>query len=113
MLGFIKEDLLKVVSEFHTNGKISKAMNSTFISLIPKKSGWQVCFRLYTDKFGDRPTQIIGKLLSNRVKEVLQEIIDCNQFAFNKGKKMLDSVLIGHECIEDYKRKKKKGCSQA
>jgi len=42
-LGFIKEfwptlkiDILRFVSEFHRNGRLSKEINSTFIALIPK-----------------------------------------------------------------------------
>lgn len=35
----IKDDLLSFFSEFHLNGKIPKGINSTFLTLIPKKIG--------------------------------------------------------------------------
>ena len=32
----LKDDLMRFLMEFHRNGKLSKGINSTFISLIPK-----------------------------------------------------------------------------
>lgn len=47
--GFIKDfweemktELLRFVSEFHRNGKLSKGINSIFITLIPKKISLKV-----------------------------------------------------------------------
>ena len=34
----IKEDLIRVFLEFHTNGVINQSTNATFIALVPKKS---------------------------------------------------------------------------
>ena len=34
----IKEDLMRVFLEFHTNGIINKSTNATFIAMVPKKS---------------------------------------------------------------------------
>lgn len=32
----MKDEIMRFVSEFHRNGKLSKGINTTFISLIPK-----------------------------------------------------------------------------
>lgn len=40
------------------------------------------------------PYKIISKVLSNRIREVLQEVIDGNQFAFIKGREIVDSILM-------------------
>lgn len=37
--GIIKDDLLRVLNEFHSNCKFSKGCNSSFIVLLPKKVG--------------------------------------------------------------------------
>ena len=34
----IKEDLMRVFPEFHSNGIINQSTNTTFIALVPKKS---------------------------------------------------------------------------
>ena len=34
----IKEDLMRVFLEFHTNGVINQSTNATFIAMVPKKS---------------------------------------------------------------------------
>lgn len=38
--------------------------------------------------------KIISKALSNRIREVIQEVIDGNKFAFIKGRQIVDSILI-------------------
>ncbi|MCI51783.1 endonuclease/exonuclease/phosphatase family protein, partial [Trifolium medium] len=32
----LKDDIMRFISEFHRNGRLSKGINSTFIALIPK-----------------------------------------------------------------------------
>jgi hypothetical protein len=39
--------------------------------------------------------KIISKVLANRLKEVLENIISNSKNAFIKGRQILDSVLIG------------------
>lgn len=52
--------------------------------------------------------EIIAEVLSNRIREVLHEAIDRNQFAFIKERNILNSILIANECVEEYRRKRKK-----
>lgn len=67
----IKMDLLEVFKEFHLNGVVGKSMNSTFISLVPKKDN--------SIKVGDfRPLslvtsafKILAEVLANRLGKVL------------------------------------------
>lgn len=83
--------------------------NSTIIALIPKKSGANRVQDFTTISLISASYKIIAKILSNRIREVMPDIIDRNHYTFIKGRQILDSVLIANECVEDYKRRKQKG----
>ena len=71
----IKENLMRVFLEFHTNEIINQSTNATFIAMVPKKS--------QTFKISDyRPIslvtslyKIIVKVLLGRLRKVLHEIV--------------------------------------
>lgn len=44
----------------------------------------------------------LAKVLSNRFREVLQEVIDGNQFSFIKDRNIMDRVPISNESVEEY-----------
>jgi hypothetical protein len=51
----MKGDIMRFISEFHRNGKLTKGLNSTFIALIPKVDNPQ--------KLNDfRPISLVGSL---------------------------------------------------
>ena len=71
----LKDEIMRFVSEFHRNGKLSKGINTTFIALIPKVDSPQKL-----DDF--RPISLVGslykilaKLLANRLRMVIGSVI--------------------------------------
>ena len=88
-------------------GNIS-SINQTYIALIPKKKDCEspadyrpisLCNILY---------KIISKVLANRLKRVLPNVIHESQSGFVPGRLITDNILVACECFH-YLRKKKKG----
>ncbi|XP_028093250.1 uncharacterized protein LOC114293387 [Camellia sinensis] len=111
--GVMHEDLCRVKQEFfkeiYDNGCLAKAINSFFITLIPKKD----CSEGILDY---RPMSLIGsiykmlsKVLASRFKKVLPRIVGESQTAFVGGQNILDGVLISNEIVDWWKKKKQKG----
>nr|GEU36023.1 hypothetical protein [Tanacetum cinerariifolium] len=90
------------VREFFSNGKLLKELNHTIISLIPKVTtparinDYQpisCCNVLY---------KCISKIIANRVKEGLGDILSINQSAFVFGRRISDNILLTQELIRNY-----------
>ncbi|XP_028117740.1 uncharacterized protein LOC114315319 [Camellia sinensis] len=95
--------------EFHINGKLVKGINSSFITLIPKKDS-------PTDLVDYRPISLVGsvykilaKVLSKRMNKVLPRLVSEVQTTFIGGRCTPDGVLIANEVIEWWKSTKQKG----
>jgi len=86
---------------------IPKGCNASFITLIPKSENPQ-SFEEY------RPISLVGclykiltKVLANRIKRVIPNVIDESQSAFLSNRGLLDSVLVLNEVVDDLKKKEK------
>ncbi|XP_058765712.1 uncharacterized protein LOC131639232 [Vicia villosa] len=105
---FVKEDVVSCFNAFYSGNAISKAIISSFLTLVPKKDN-----PLDLDDY--RPICLVGsiykmisKLLASRIKRVLSSIISINQSAFVPGRQMLDGVVVANEIV-DYASKEAEG----
>ena len=113
-LGFIKdfwpelqEDFMRIISDFHRNGKLSKGINNTFIALIPKIESPQRLNDFRPISMVGSLYKVLSKVLTNRLRGVMSSVISSTQSAFIHGRQILDGILIANEFVEDAKRLKK------
>ncbi|GJT39303.1 hypothetical protein Tco_0939168 [Tanacetum coccineum] len=100
--GIVGNDVINVVCEFFTNGKLLKELNHTIIALIPKvKSPSRVnnyrpiscCNVLF---------KCVSKIIANRIKQSLKFLISPNQSAFIPGRNISDNILLTQELMHNY-----------
>ncbi|GJZ13757.1 hypothetical protein Tco_0548987 [Tanacetum coccineum] len=98
----ISVDICKAVKEFFTNGTLLKEVNHTTIALILK-----VATPLRINDF--RPIsccnvlfKCISKIISNRVKGSLADLVSLNQSAFVPGRRISDNILLTQELMHNY-----------
>jgi hypothetical protein len=94
-----------VVEDSKTKGTVIRALNSTFLALIPKVNR--------PTSFSDfRPIslcnlcyKLIAKIIANRVKPILSRTLSGEQLGFLKGRQILDAIGTTHECLHSIKKK--------
>ncbi|GAU26327.1 hypothetical protein TSUD_56250 [Trifolium subterraneum] len=102
-----KIDLLKKNSEFHRHGTPTKGLNSTFIALIPKVDSPQKVADFRPIALVNSVYKILAKVLANRLRRVIGNVVAHSQSAFVKDRQILDGILIANEVVDDAKRNRK------
>ena len=73
--GVVERDVLVVFEEFYQHSKFEKSLNATFIALIPKKNGASNIRDFRPISLVGSVYKILTKVLANRLKEVLDQLI--------------------------------------
>jgi hypothetical protein len=105
MLG---NDLVQEVSQAVNTSSIPVGWNDTVIVMIPKVDSPEKEAQFCPISLCNVVYKMISKMLANRLKCILPEIIGENQSAFVPGRLITDNILIAYECIHTIKRKKGK-----
>ena len=89
----VEVDVMAVFMHFHRYSVFERSLNASFLTLIPKKNN------AIDDKdLVGSVYKLLSKVLANRLRVVL-DIFE-SQNAFVSGRQILDSVLIGNECLD-------------
>jgi hypothetical protein len=102
--------VIAVVLNFLNGGIMVEDINKTMIVLIPKINNPQTMKQFRPISLCNVIYKICSKVLANRIRGFLDDIILEEQSAFVPGRLITDNVLTAYECTHYLKRKKgKKG----
>ncbi|GLU19134.1 hypothetical protein SLE2022_353990 [Rubroshorea leprosula] len=102
----IKEDILKFLADFHSNSRLVRDSNPSFLVLIPKKENPQGIEEYRPISLIGCMYKILAKILANRLSKVMDGLIGDQQSAFIGGRQLVDGVVIANETIDEIRRKK-------
>ncbi|GAU43220.1 hypothetical protein TSUD_241100 [Trifolium subterraneum] len=86
----LRGDVMRFISEFHRNGKLTKGINSTFIVMIPKNDSPQRLNDFRPISLAGSIYKILAKVLANRLRSVIGIVISESQTAFVKDRQILN-----------------------
>ncbi|XP_070001869.1 uncharacterized protein LOC142166146 [Nicotiana tabacum] len=101
----IGKEVIKGVQQFFQTGRLLKEINCTTVTLIlkVKNPSYVKEFRLIV--CCSIMYKIIAKILTNKLKLVVDLLVGPSQSAFIEGRNILDNVIMVHELIKGFTRK--------
>ena len=101
----VGDELTDEVLHAVNSRKIPEGWNSTNIVLIPKVASPEVITQYRPISLCNVVYKIISKMIANRLKKILPDVISPTQSAFVPGRLMTDNVLVAYECFHAIKKK--------
>ena len=108
----VKFIVIHTVLNFLNHGSAPPKFHDTHIVLIPKIKNPEKVTDYRPISLCNVAYKIASKVVANRMKWVLQEIISENQSAFVAERLIIDNVLVAHELMNHISKKKKGKCGE-
>jgi hypothetical protein len=98
----------KAVQSFFQSGALLKEVNSTIITLVPKVPNPSSITEYRPIACCNVLYKCITKILANRLRTCLCDLISPNQTAFVKGRVISENILLAQELVKGYHKNKGK-----
>src|SRR5947208_3133191 len=94
-----------MVLEFFNSACLPLLSNHPHICLIPKTKTPQALADFRPISLLNTTYKIIAKILANRLKDLLPDLISPFQAAYVPGRQITDNILISQEIVHSFKKK--------
>ena len=98
----IGPEVTKAVQEFFKLGQLLRQWNATTLVLIPKITNASSATDFRPISCLNTAYKVISKLIANRLKEVLPQVISQAQSAFMPGRLLAKNVLLATDLVKGY-----------
>ncbi|KAI9195736.1 hypothetical protein LWI28_017625 [Acer negundo] len=98
----VGEDVINAIQEFFRSGHLLKELNATIISLVPKVPNPSMMKDFRPISYCNTLYKIIAKIIANRIKPCLPDIISPSQSVFVAGRSIGDNILLPQELMRNY-----------
>ncbi|KAK3229974.1 hypothetical protein Dsin_001855 [Dipteronia sinensis] len=98
----VGEDVISVVQEFFRSGLFLKELNATILALVSKVPNPSKMKDFRPISYCNTLYKIIVKIIANRIKPCLPDIISPSQSAFVAGRCIGDNILLVQELMRNY-----------
>lgn len=95
----IGRNVLHAVQHFFQGGRINRAANHTFLTLIPKRKAAHRVEQFRPIALCNVIYKVITKILATRIKPYLNQIIHPTQSAFIPSRSIVENCIINHELM--------------
>lgn len=104
--GVVGDDIAAKVLNVLSGGPMPEGWNETCVVLIPKIKNPKCMKDLRPISLCNVVYKLVSKVLANRLKQILPEIISPNQSAFVPGRLITDNILLAYECTHYMQNKR-------
>lgn len=100
--GVVGGEVVGAIKSFFNSGELLQELNSTTIALIPKVPNAERVGEYRPISCCNTLYKCISKIIAERIKLVLPELIDPVQSAFVQGRRISDNIFLSQEIVRGY-----------
>lgn len=105
----VKQDILDVVEDSRRSKTVLKALNASFIALIPKQEKAMTPDKCRPIALCNVVYKIISKVITNRLKPLLPALVSEEQTIYVEGIQILNNIIQAHKVVHSLRSSKQAG----